>query len=89
MLRMCLLLCIVGGVVCQIEQSIFAQLYYPPVVHAQPRPRNTSPQPTIVRRERSAFDKEQDRESNNAILRRLREKMADPKWTPEIRPRKM
>lgn len=86
-----IVLLIAVNLVCgQLEQGIFAQLYYPPVQHARPPSSSNVPHRDNPRTRamRSYFDRDDNvREGNNAMLNSMRAKMADPQWTPNVESR--
>lgn len=89
-----------GLVSCQVEQSIFAQFYrHPQAVAKEQKKEVTQPAaeattessaprlevlPLLARSRRSGFNSEADQEGNDAALARVRHRLEDPGWFPEI-----
>lgn len=96
--RLLALLLLASLVTSQPEQSIFMQFLYSPIAKARPvkyPPRiitkatleesvTTVP---LARSKRSGFSRDMSDAGNDVLFTRLRKKMSDPAWVPEILPR--
>ncbi|CAB3251272.1 unnamed protein product [Arctia plantaginis] len=94
MFKAVLLLTFVILVSSQVEQSVFAQFSKPQTHKVQVQPPTTKavgymalPHLSVLRSRRSFFDRDMDPEDNNALLLRMKQKMSNPNWVPDIRPR--
>lgn len=95
MLKGVLLLTFIILVHSQVEQNVFAQFTrhrdYKVQVKlstVEPAEHSAPPQLNVLRTRRSFFDRDVDHENNNALLLRMKPRMSDPNWVPDIRPRK-
>lgn len=83
---------LLGAAYAQLELGVLSALYYPPPApparHPPPAPPTRHPPPPRPCVLRSYFDRDSaPAEGNDAALRRVMHKLADPRWTPHVGPR--